>query len=108
MINRKLLHEHVNEILDIAAANNRSWDEGARMFLNNCQDAGMEGDQAFYHGADGVDYAALHQVCPARGTAEAAGMLNAFIEDYRAREDAIIRLRAAGDTEGAKDVMCRA
>ena len=107
-MNKNLLHEHVNEILDIAEANNRSWDEGAVMFLNNCQDVGMEGDQAFYHGADGVDYAALHKVCPAKGTDEATEMLNAFIEDYRAREDAITRLRAAGDTEGVKDVMLRA
>ena len=52
------LHEYTQEIFNISAANDVSWDVGKDMFLANIRNAGQDG-LPYYHGADGLDYAAL-------------------------------------------------
>ena len=53
------LKNYVNEIIDIACANNMSWDIGLDMFVANIQNSDAPENKCYYHGADEVDYAAL-------------------------------------------------
>ena len=52
------LHEYTQEIFNIAAANDVSWDVGKDMFLANIRNAGDK-SLPYYPGAEGLDYAAL-------------------------------------------------
>lgn len=56
------LYEYTNEILDIAKKNDLDVSKAVDAFLNNVSDYGKLDDQYFYHGADTVDYGALHEV----------------------------------------------
>lgn len=93
------LHEYTNEIIDIAEANNMSFDIGADMFLANVRNAGVEG-APYYAGAAGVDYAAL-KPCHE----ELSASYPDFVTDFRANQTRIAAFRREGDTEAVKAVM---
>ena len=94
------LHEYTNEIIDIAEANNMSFDIGADMFLANVRNAG-EGGAPYYAGAAGVDYAALKPYHE-----ELTASYPDFLTDFRANQTRIATFRREGDTEAVKAVMC--
>ena len=94
------LHEYTNEILDIAKANDKSFDIGADMFLANVRNAGVVG-APYYAGAIGVDYAALKPHLE-----ELADSYPDFVSDFRANQTRIAALRREADVEAVKAVMC--
>lgn len=85
------LNTYVNEIMDIATANDVSWDVGADMFLANVRNSGDE-TLPHYPGAF-VDYAALKPELDAMSPEDVATMKNNFRVWYRAHEDAIRKAR---------------
>lgn len=99
------LHEFTNEIIDIGSKNGMSWHEGAAMFLSNIKGVTIPDDQpkCHYDGAEQVDYAAL-----VPHLEELQNSAEGFVEDYRANQSEIIRLRKAGDYEGVKNLMIAA
>ena len=96
------LHTYTNEIIDIGSENGMGWHEGAAMFLANVRGATLpEGeDKCHYAGADQVDYAAL-----VPHLEELQASAEGFVEDYRANQSEIIRLRKAGDYDGVRALM---
>ena len=99
------LHEFTNEIIDIGSKNGMSWHEGAAMFLSNIKGVTIPDGQpkCHYDGAEQVDYAAL-----VPHLKELQASAEGFVEDYKAHQSEIIRLRKAGDHEGVKDLMIAA
>lgn len=87
------LKKHVNEIIDIAQANDVAWDVGADMFLANVRNCG-EPDTPYYPGAF-VDYAALKLELETMTDAQVAEMKNDFAYWYRANADEIRQARKA-------------
>ena len=87
------LKKYVNEIIDIAEANNMSWDIGKDMFIANIRNCGVEG-APYYPGAY-ADYATLKLKLEAMTDEEVADMKNDFDYWYRAHMDEIIRARKA-------------
>lgn len=66
-------YEYVNEIWDIAHANNADWDVALDMFINNIDDIEeyKKGKDAYwYKGADNVPYEELHIATQEMGDAE--------------------------------------
>lgn len=96
------LHTYTNEIIDIGTANDKGWHEGAAMFLANVKGAALPDgeDKCYYSGADQVDYAAL-----VPHLEELQASAEGFVEDYRANQSEIIRLRKAGDYDGVRALM---
>ena len=84
------LHAFVNEIFDIAHANNVSWDVGKDMFLANIRNEGL-GALPHYAGADEVDFAALKPVHN-----ELADSSENFVEIVRENYDEVVALRKDG------------
>ena len=87
------LHIFVNEIFDIAHANDVSWDVGKDMFLANIRNEGM-GALPHYVGADQVDFAALKPAL-----AELADSGEDFGEVVREAYDEVVALRKDGKRE---------
>jgi hypothetical protein len=87
------LKNYVNEIIDIAEANNMEWDEGKDMFLANIRNSHVIG-APYYPGAF-VDYPALYPELEAMTNEEVADMKNDFDDWYRANMEEIIRARKA-------------
>lgn len=85
------LIEYINEIFDIAVANNMPWDVGADMFLANIRNAGQEG-LPYYAGAE-IDYFALQGALFCMTAQEVADMKNEFNEFVRAHIGEIIEAR---------------
>ena len=96
------LHSYVNEIISIGTENGMGWHEGAAMFLANIRGAAMpEGEKkCFYHGADHVDYAAL-----VPHLEELQASAECFVDDYRANQSEIIRLRKEGKYDEVTALM---
>ncbi len=84
------LHTFVNEIFDIAHANNVSWDIGKDMFLANIRNEGM-GALPHYAGADEVDFATLKPIL-----VELADSGEDFVEIVRENYDEVVALRKDG------------
>lgn len=80
------LINYVNEINAIAMANDKPWDVGRDMFINNIEDAGREDDQYFYHGADEVDYKALKVEWDKLSAQEKVDAKNEFNAWYSSRK----------------------
>ena len=80
------LIEYVNEIFDIATANDKPIDVGMDMFINNIEDAERANDQYFYHGADEVDYKALKAEWNKLSAQEKANAKNEFMEFVRSNQ----------------------
>lgn len=93
------LHTYINEILDIAKAEHMSMDVAVNMFLANVKNAG-DSSLPHYKGADHVDYAALKPHVD-----ELAGSAQQFVEDYRANQSEIIRLRKEGKYDEVTALM---
>ena len=94
-------YEYINEILDIARANDKSWDIGLNMFINNVQDAYVEDDQYFYHGADQLDYKELYDKYLKDRMHDSpnswySDITNEFNAIYRANQSEVIRMRREG------------
>lgn len=85
------LNTYVNEILDIATANDVSWDVGADMFLANIRNCGDE-TLPHYPGAY-VDYVAIKHELDAMAPEDVATMKNNFRAWYRAHEKEIREAR---------------
>lgn len=85
------LNTYVNEILDIATANDVSWDVGADMFLANIRNSGDE-TLPYYPGAFS-DYAALKPELDVMIDGQVADMKNNFRVWYRAHEQDIRKAR---------------
>lgn len=85
------LKKYVNEIIDIAKANNMSWDVGADMFLANVRNCGDE-SLPHYPGAF-VDYSALKLELEAMSDQAVAEMKNDFAYWYRAHAEEIRKAR---------------
>lgn len=85
------LNTYVNEILDIATANDVSWDVGADMFLANIRNCGDE-TLPHYSGAY-VDYVAIKPELDAMSPEDVATMKNNFRAWYRAHEKEIREAR---------------
>ena len=93
------LHTYINEILDIAKAEHMSMDVAVNMFLANVKNAG-DSSLPHYKGADHVDYAALKP-----HVKELAASAQQFVEDYRANQSEIIRLRKEGKYDEVTALM---
>ena len=93
------LHKYVNEIINIGTENGMGWHEGASMFLANVRNAG-DPSLEHYAGAESVDYAALKPHVD-----ELAGSAQQFVEDYRANQSEIIRLRKEGKYDEVTALM---
>lgn len=85
------LKKYVNEIIDIAEANDVPLDVGKDMFLVNIRNCGDE-TLPHYPGAF-VDYPKLKLELEAMSDVEVAEMSNDFDYWYRAHMDEIIRAR---------------
>lgn len=95
----KALNKYVNEIIEIATANDKEWDEGSNMFLSNVK-AGRE----IYPGAD-LDWPAVAAEIGPFTQTEEADMLDTFKEDYSAHMAEVIALRKEGKYDEARKVM---
>lgn len=94
------LHTYVNEILDIAKANNVSWDIGADMFLANIRNFGKADIPFWYKGADQVNYQSL------KGSERELELSKpAFAEAYRKHNKEIIALRKNKEFDKVKEIM---
>lgn len=102
-------YEYVIECLDIANANNMSWDIGLDMFLNNIRDIQLhkEGkDPYWYPGADQLDYEALQKVLDEVGDVEMAIRKNTFVQVYRQKAlKEYAELRRAGKNKELKEMF---
>lgn len=85
------LHDYVQEIFDISAANDVSWDVGKDMFLTNIRNAGQEG-MPCYPGVEGLDYAILKPHYE-----ELADSAVEFVLLVQKRYSEIVEAREAGD-----------
>lgn len=94
------LHTYTNEIIEIAKANDVSWDVGKDMFLANIRSAGQQDAPYYYQGAEDVDYAALQPHLE-----ELEKSTEDFMADYRANQTELIRLRREEDYEAVKALM---
>ena len=102
----KKLNKYVNEIIAIAAANDKSWDVGCNMFLANVKNYGNP-DAPYYSGAD-LDWPDVAKdLAPLDATSE-ADMLNTFRADYKAHMAEVIALRKEGKYEEVRKVMVEA
>lgn len=81
------LKKYVNEIIDIAEANNMEWDEGKDMFLANIRNSGEAGTP-YYPGAF-VDYPKLKLELEAMPLDDVTEMSNDFDYWFRAHADEI-------------------
>ena len=96
--------EYLPEILSIARENNVSYRIGLDMFLNNVMDEDEENDQYFYHGADELDYGAIHDAHPeVDNPAMNAAIINNFNTWYRDNKDTIVPMLKSGDIEGLRE-----
>ena len=93
------LHRYVNEIINIGTENGMGWHEGASMFLANIRNAG-DPSLPHYAGAESVDYIGLKAHVD-----ELAGSAQQFVEDYRANQSEIIRLRKEGKYDEVTALM---
>lgn len=93
------LHSYVNEIISIGTENGMGWHEGAAMFLANVRNAG-DPSLPHYAGAESVDYIGLKPHVD-----ELAGSAQRFVEDYRANQSEIIRLRKEGKYDEVTALM---
>ena len=95
--------DYTPEILGIARQNNVQWDIGLDMLLNNIQDAYVENDPYFYHGADHLDYKKLHDTYPGCWDgAVRADITNGFKTWYRANMKNIIPLWQAQNIDAVR------
>lgn len=85
------LKDFVNAILDIAKANDVSWDVGADMLLANIRNCGDE-TLPYYPGAY-LDYAAWKPELEAMSDQAVAEMKNDFAYWYRAHAEEIRKAR---------------
>lgn len=76
------LKNYVNEIVNIAKANDMSWDIGMDMFVANIQNHGIEAP--YYAGAGNFDYGAIHDEWMALSVEEKTNAKNEFEAWYRA------------------------
>ena len=97
----KKLHVYTNAIIDIGTENGMGWSEGIGMFLANIRNAG-DPKLPYYTGADDIDYGALKPDLP--GFEE---NVQALIDDYRANQTEIIRLRGEEKFDAVTRLMCR-
>jgi hypothetical protein len=81
------LKNYVNEIIDIAEANNMEWDEGKDMFLANIRNCGDE-EKPHYPGAY-ADYPKLKLELAAMTDEQVTEMSNDFDYWFRAHADEI-------------------
>ena len=93
------LHSYTNEIINIGTENGMGWHEGASMFLANVRNAGDK-SLPHYAGAESVDYIGLKAHVD-----ELAGSAQQFVEDYRANQSEIIRLRREGKYDEVTALM---
>ena len=93
------LHKYVNEIINIGTEDGMGWHEGAVMFLANVHNAG-DPTLEYYAGAESVDYIGLKAHVD-----ELAGSAQQFVEDYRANQSEIIRLRKEGKYDEVTALM---
>lgn len=77
------LKKYVNEIIDLAEANNMSWDVGKDMFIANIQNHGIE-NAPYYAGAGDFDYGAIRDEWVALTPEQKRDAKNAFDDWYRA------------------------
>ena len=89
------LKKYVNEIIDIAEANNMEWDEGKDMFLANIRNSHDVG-APYYPGAF-VDYPALYPELAAMTMEQVAKMKNDFDDWYRAHIEEICAARKGNE-----------
>ena len=97
-------YEYCAEVMDIANANDKSWDIGLNMFLNNVQDAYQkETDPYWYSGADQLDYKALNDLAKKIGKTEVWVRQSVYYSVYRKRAIGVYaRLRRAGENEALR------
>lgn len=100
-----ILHYYTPEILKIAKENDADYDVACQMFINNIDDVGMEGDLAFYHGADELDYSSLKNLIPAMKTKERADMITTWDKDFDKNTLEISEMNKKGDVEGIRKFM---
>lgn len=93
------LHTFTNEIINIAKANNASWDVAADMFLANVRNAGDK-ELPYYKGAEKVNFEALKEV-----EKELAESKVDFVAAYQKHNTEIINFRKDGKFEEVIKVM---
>ena len=99
-------YNHVCDIFAIAKANDATVDNAMNMFLNNVEDAYVENDPYFYHGADHLDYKELHDkyLVPMQEAAPTSWMSNITnefrLEIINPNYKELTGLWVAGDTAG--------
>lgn len=87
------LYDYVNDIWDIAHANDVAVDVAKDMFMANIRNAG-DPTLPHYDGADTVDYAGLQMYLP-----ELVESSEEYDKIVRANYDAIVKARAEGDRD---------
>ena len=79
------LKNYVNEIINIAIANDKPWDVGKDMFIANIQNHGVE-NAPYYAGAGNFDYGAIRDEWMALSLEEKGDAKIVFIDWYRAEK----------------------
>lgn len=77
-----MFKNYINEIRNIACVNNVSMDIALNMFVNNIEDALVENDEYFYHGADHADYKALKAVWDKMPRVEKKAAMDEFMAEF--------------------------
>lgn len=95
----KSLNKYVNEIIEIATANDKPWDVGCNMFLSN-----VKSGEENYPGAD-LDWSAVASEMGEITPEAEADMLDTFKGDYSAHMAEVIALRKEGKYDEARKVM---
>ena len=93
------LHKYVNEVLDMAKANNVEYEIAIRMFTGNVMQAAGQGDYV-HPGLAGFDFAPL-----APHLQELLDTSEGFVKDFEANKAEVMACRNAGDYDGAVAIM---
>ena len=93
------MHQYVNEVLDLAKANNVEYEIAIRMFTGNVMQAAGQGDYV-HPGLDGFDFAPL-----VPHLQELLDTSEGFVKDFEANKAEVMACRNAGDYDGAVAIM---